>query len=292
MKVLVVGGEGQLGSTISELSASCGFAEFRVTRMEELDLSSEKNVKNFMGSVDFDYVVNCAAYTAVDKAETERETARTINALAPGWIARYAKEKGAGIIHISTDYVFGGNANTPLAPDMPTAPSSVYGATKLEGEKLVAEANPRHLIIRTSWLYSRYGNNFVKTMLRLAGEREELSVVYDQVGAPTYADDLAGAILKILEVGSHNDKAFIPGIYHYSNLGVCSWYDFARAIFTFAGRNTRVKPILSAEYKTAATRPSFSVLDSSSIRRTYNIEIPYWTDSLKKCLEAFGEIGC
>jgi dTDP-4-dehydrorhamnose reductase len=208
MKVLVVGGEGQLGSTISELSASCGFAEFRVTRMEELDLSSEKNVKNFMSSVDFDYVVNCAAYTAVDKAETERETARTINALAPGWIARYAKEKGAGIIHISTDYVFGGNANTPLAPDMPTAPSSVYGATKLEGEKLVAEANPRHLIIRTSWLYSRYGNNFVKTMLRLAGEREELSVVYDQVGAPTYADDLAGAILKILEVGSHNDKAF------------------------------------------------------------------------------------
>ena len=284
MRVLIVGGEGQLGLTLTELSKTAGFASFKATTMESLDLSKEENVKSCFEKEEFDYLVNCAAYTAVDRAESERETAMLINAPAPEWMAKYAHQKGAGIIHISTDYVFGGTGNRPFSPESPKFPTSVYGETKLKGEELVAKENPNHIIIRTAWLYSRYGANFVKTMLRLSEEKSELSVVYDQVGAPTYADDLAAAILRILELSAKDKSSFVPGIYHYSNLGVCSWYDFALMIFKLSKRKVKVSPVLSDEYKTAAERPAYSVMDNSKIRKTLGVQIPYWTNSLEKCI--------
>lgn len=273
-----------MGLTLTELSKAVGFGSFKATTMESLDLSKEENVKNCFEKEEFDYLVNCAAYTAVDRAESERETAMLINAQAPEWMAKYAHQKGAGIIHISTDYVFGGSGNRPFSPESPKFPTSVYGETKLRGEELVAKENPNHIIIRTAWLYSRYGANFVKTMLRLSEEKSELSVVYDQVGAPTYADDLAAAILRILELSDKDKSSFIPGIYHFSNLGICSWYDFALMIFKLSKRKVKVSPVLSDEYKTAAVRPAYSVMDSSKIRKTFGVHIPYWTDSLEKCI--------
>jgi dTDP-4-dehydrorhamnose reductase len=285
MKILIVGGEGQLGSSLSALSKKKEFAEFEITSIDQLDLSNEENIKNYLTGTNFDYLVNCTAYTAVDKAETDKDTARLINALAPQWLARYAFQKGAGIIHISTDYVFDGTGNQPLTPEMPTRPDTVYGETKLEGELLVAQENPKHIIIRTSWLYSPFGNNFVKTMLTQAAKRPEVRVVYDQVGTPTLAADLAAAILQILEQVMEKKSMFVPGIYHYSNLGVCSWFDFAQMIFRFSHLPVNVKPVRSSAFITAAHRPSYSVMDTYKIRHQFNLEIPYWTDSLKKCLK-------
>lgn len=285
MKILIVGGEGQLGSSLSALSETTEFAEFETTTINQLDLSKEENIKNYLTATHFDYIINCSAYTAVDKAETDKQTARLINALAPQWLARYAFEKGAGIIHISTDYVFDGTGNLPLTPEMPAHPDTVYGETKLEGELLVVQENPKHIIIRTSWLYSPYGSNFVKTMLAQASKKKEVRVVYDQVGTPTLAADLAGAILQILEQVKEKPSLFAPGIYHYSNLGVCSWFDFAQMIFRFSSLPVEVHPVRSSAYITAAHRPPYSVMDTYKIRHQFNLEIPYWTDSLKKCLK-------
>ncbi|GAO27598.1 dTDP-4-dehydrorhamnose reductase [Geofilum rubicundum] len=285
MKILIVGGEGQLGSSLSALSETTEFAEFEITTINQLDLSKEENIKNYLTATHFDYIINCSAYTAVDKAETDKQTARLINALAPQWLARYAFEKGAGIIHISTDYVFDGTGNLPLTPEMPAHPDTVYGETKLEGELLVAQENSKHIIIRTSWLYSPYGNNFVKTMLAQASKKTEVKVVYDQVGTPTLAADLAAAILQILEQVKQKPSLFVPGIYHYSNLGVCSWFDFAQMIFRFSSLPVEVHPVRSSAYITAAHRPPYSVMDTYKIRHQFNLEIPYWTDSLKKCLK-------
>jgi len=285
MQILIIGGEGQLGSSFKELIKNNDFANFKITTIDQLDLSQEENIENYLSSTDFDYIINCTAYTAVDKAETDISTAHLINALAPQWLAKYAAKKKAGIIHISTDYVFDGTGNMPLTPETKTNPNSVYGKTKLEGEKLVSQENDKHIIIRTSWLYSPYGNNFVKTMLAQAEKKSEVNVVYDQIGTPTLASDLAYAILSILKQVKENKTMFIPGIYHYSNLGICSWFDFAQMIFKFSNLPIKVNPIRSSEFKTAANRPAYSVMDSSKLRDTFNIEIPYWTDSLKKCLK-------
>ncbi len=250
-----------------------------------MDLSKEENIKNYLAQTNFDYIINCSAYTAVDKAEKDKDTARLINALAPQWLARYAFLKGAGIIHISTDYVFDGTGNTPLTPEMSAHPDTVYGETKLEGEHLVAQENPKHIIIRTSWLYSPYGNNFVKTMLAQAAKKSEVMVVYDQVGTPTLAMDLANAILQILEQVKENESKFLPGIYHFSNLGLCSWFDFALMIFRLSDLPVKVQPVKSTAYITAAHRPAYSVMDTTKIRHQFKLEIPYWIDSLKICFK-------
>ncbi len=286
MRILIVGGEGQLGSSLSALSQKTAFAQFEITTINQLDLSKEGNIKDYFSETNFDYIINCSAYTAVDTAETDKDTARLINAQAPQWLARYAFKKGAGIIHISTDYVFDGTGNLPLTPEMPAHPDTVYGETKLEGEQLVALENPKHIIIRTSWLYSPYGHNFVKTMLAQASKKSEVRVVYDQVGTPTLAEDLAAAILHILEQVKDNESLFLPGIYHYSNLGVCSWFDFAQMIFRLSNLSVKVQPVRSSSYITAAHRPAYSVMDTYKIRHQFNLDIPYWTDSLRKCLKA------
>lgn len=285
MQILIVGGDGQLGSSLSILSQKAAFAQFEITTINQLDLSKEENIKHYLSGTHFDFIINCSAYTAVDKAETDKHTARLINALAPQWLAKYAFQIGAGIIHISTDYVFDGTGNLPLTPEMPAHPDTVYGETKLEGEQLVAKENPKHIIIRTSWLYSPYGNNFVKTMLTQATKKPDVKVVYDQVGTPTLAADLAAAILSILEQVNDNESVFVPGIYHYSNLGVCSWFDFAQIIFRLSDLSVKVHPVRSSAYITAAHRPAYSVMDTYKIRHQFNLEIPYWTDSLKKCLQ-------
>jgi dTDP-4-dehydrorhamnose reductase len=285
MQILIVGGEGQLGSSLRVLSQKAEFAKFEITTVDLLDLSQEENIKNYLTKAHFDYIINCTAYTAVDKAETDKHMARLINALAPQWLARYAYQNGAGIIHISTDYVFDGTGNLPLTPEMPAHPDTVYGETKLEGEQLVVLENPKHIIIRTSWLYSPYGNNFVKTMLAQASKRSEVHVVYDQVGTPTLAEDLAAAILRILEQVKEDESQFVPGIYHYSNLGVCSWFDFAQMIFRLSELPVMVHPVRSSAYITAAHRPAYSVMDTYKIRQQFQLDIPYWTDSLKKCLK-------
>ncbi|ASB50818.1 dTDP-4-dehydrorhamnose reductase [Alkalitalea saponilacus] len=284
MQVLIVGGEGQLGSSLEQRVSGAGFKSVTITRQEQLDISSEKCINDFLKIHDFDILINCAAYTAVDKAETDMETAHTINALAPGWMASCAAEKNAGIIHVSTDYVFDGTSNLPLTPEMDVNPTSVYGKTKLQGERNVLYENSKSLVIRTSWLYSEFGHNFVKTMLRLGWERDELRVVFDQIGTPTYAGDLADTIIKMLQLISSNPNSFNSGIYHYSNEGVCSWYDFAKMIFSITGIDCKVLPVRSEEFPTAAKRPAFSVMDKSKIRKDFDIEIPYWIDSLKACL--------
>jgi len=285
MKVLIVGADGQLGSSLCSLAAGCEFAEFASTTMETMDVCEEANIRKVLNNMDFDYLVNCTAYTAVDKAESDEETAQKINADAPGWLARCAREKGAGIIHISTDYVFDSSSNRPLHPATPAHPTTVYGKTKLAGEMAVKRENEKSIIIRTSWLYSAYGHNFVKTMLNLA-LRNEVGVVFDQVGSPTYAGDLAEGILKILQLSSINAANFKTGTYHFSNLGVCSWYDFAQMIFRLSGNTAiKVNPIKTEDFPTPAQRPAYSVMDVSDIIHAFDLDIPYWIDSLQKCLK-------
>ena len=227
-----------------------------------------------------DCVINCAAYTAVDRAEGDEAKAQLLNATAPGFLARAVAQRGGAMIHISTDYVFDGTAHTPYTEDRPVCPVSAYGRTKLAGERAVVAACPRSAILRTAWLYSPYGNNFVKTMMRLGCERDELGVIFDQIGTPTYAADLAKAVFAILE------QDMVPGIYHYSNEGVTSWYDFALAIHRLAGIVTcYVRPLRTAEYPTPAVRPAYAVLDKTKIKNTYHIHIPHWYDSLRECIE-------
>ncbi len=282
--ILITGAKGQLGSEIKELSASfCGY-DFIFTDIDELDITDPAGCTDYIAKVKPGWIVNCAAYNTVDKAETEPDRAMLINRTAVKNITDAIKGSECMFIHVSTDYVFSGNANIPYNEQVVPDPATSYGKSKLEGEKAALMHN-HTMVIRTSWLYSRYGSNFVKTILSKAKENDSLRVVFDQVGSPTWAADLAGAIMSIISSVIRNQSAFTAGIYHYSNEGVCSWYDFATAIVEEAGLNCKVHPILSSEFKSAAKRPSYSVLDKSKIKDNYNLDIPHWKESLKKCLE-------
>lgn len=279
--ILVTGSNGQLGSEIKELSIEYKY-NFFFTDRDNLDISNEKDIKNFIETNDINTIINCAAHTAVDKAEEDEVNADKINHSAVKYLAKISKEKNIKLIHISTDYVFDGTNHKPYIESDITNPNGVYGRTKLDGEKALQEINPKNsIIIRTSWVYSSYGANFVKTMLRLGKERDSLGVIFDQVGTPTYARDLAKTILDILPK-IINDKV---EIYHYSNEGVLSWYDFAKEIMKMAKIHCKINPIETKEYPTPATRPHYSLLNKSKIKEDFGIIIPYWKDSLDECLQ-------
>lgn len=277
--ILITGANGQLGNEIRVASAQFPQFRFFFTDVTELDICNREAVHAYMAENHMDGIVNCAAYTAVDKAEDDAETCYRINRDAVKNLAEAAREYKLDIIHVSTDYVFDGKSYLPYTEVMPVNPSSVYGKSKLEGERILMEICPEAVIVRTSWLYSSFGNNFVKTMLRLGQERDMLNVIFDQVGTPTYAADLAVALLSILAAGKP-----AAGIYHYSNEGVCSWYDFTRSIHRLAGISCDLVPIESKEYPVRTPRPHFSVLNKAKIKQTYGIEIPHWEDSLEKCI--------
>jgi len=278
-KILVTGGNGQLGSELKEIAPNYRDYNFLFTDIKDLDITNQNAVAAIIESNNINVIINCAAYTAVDKAESEPELSDAINHLAVANFAQIAKDKNIKLLHISTDYVFDGTNHKPYVVTDTPNPQSVYGKTKLDGELAMQQINPiNSVIIRTSWVYSKFGNNFVKTMLRLAETRDEISVVVDQIGSPTNATDLAEAILNILpQINNEN-----VGLFHYSNGGVCSWYDFAKAIFEIKGLAIKVKPIESKQYPTPAERPIYSVLDKTKIKKRYQIEIPEWRDSLKK----------
>lgn len=279
--VLVTGANGQLGSEIQALAP--GYNDFRFTFCDRdtLDLSNTDAIEAYFQDKTFDAIVNCAAYTAVDKAESDKALAFAINYKAVESLAHIAKAKNMALIHVSTDYVFDGSNYKPYSEEDPTNPQSVYGASKLEGEEALLSINPPNsVIIRTSWVYSTFGNNFVKTMLRLGQERDELGVIFDQIGTPTYARDLAKAVLTILPQLTNENVE----IYHYSNEGVCSWYDFAKAIFELSKVSCKVKAIETKEYPTPATRPHYSLLNKAKIKTTFSMTIPYWRDSLVEAL--------
>lgn len=282
-RVLVTGGNGQLGSELRELSTGYPAFQFTFIDIADLDLLDEAAVRIFFSKQHYDYVVNCAAYTAVDKAEEEKELCRKVNADAVRLLAILVREHNSRMIHISTDYVFDGEFNQPIGETAVPNPMSVYGKTKLEGEHHVQRELTNAYIIRTAWVYSTFGKNFVKTIGGLAKQRPELTVIADQFGSPTYARDLAVGIMSI--IGSINDgKKDEPGVYHFTNEGAITWYDFAVFIKDHYGFNCTVKPIKTHEYKTAATRPKFSVLDKTKIKKTFGIEIPHWSQSLRECL--------
>lgn len=279
--ILVTGCKGQLGSELTELveQNSIGL-NFFFTDVDTLDITDAAAVNSFVEEHEIDCVVNCAAFTAVDLAESKADFCKLLNETAPGMLAEAMAKRGGSMIQVSTDYVFDGTAHVPYREDVPECPTSVYGVTKLAGEKAVAQACEQSVIIRTAWLYSTYGKNFVKTMLKLGRERSELGVVADQVGTPTYARDLAQAILQILQ------KGIVPGVYHFTNEGVASWYDFTKAIHRLAHvTGCVVKPLHTEEYPTPATRPHYSILDKTKIKQTYGIEIPHWEDSLAECIQ-------
>ena len=285
LNVLVTGSNGQLGSDIKELSIDYKY-NFYFTDRNELDISNPHAITEFVNNNNINTIINCAAYTAVDKAESDIENADKINHLAVKYLAQISKEKNIKLIHISTDYVFDGTNHMPYVETDITNPNGVYGQTKLDGEKAMQEINPENsIIIRTSWVYSSYGANFVKTMLRLGKEKEQLGVIFDQVGTPTYARDLAKAILDIIP-NIKNEKV---EIYNYSNEGVLSWYDFAKEIMHMTKSTCQVNPIETIEYPTPAKRPHYSLLNKSKIKKEFNITIPYWKDSLDECLQKMGE---
>lgn len=287
--ILVTGAYGQLGNEVRILSANYPEYNFMFTDVDSLDITDKNELIDFVTGNDIRYIINCAAYTAVDKAEDDTELCEKINAAAVKNLGLAAAEAGAGIIHVSTDYVFDGTSCRPYTEDMPTKPCSVYGKTKLKGEKNLLKACPNAIIIRTAWLYSPFGNNFVKTMIKLGSERESLNVIFDQVGTPTYALDLADAILKAMDqtIDTDHDKG---GVYHFSNEGVCSWYDFTIKIHEIAGINTcKVNPIETKDYPTKAARPHYSVLNKTKIKQTFNITIPHWEASLKECIKELSE---
>ena len=277
--ILITGANGQLGNEIRVASGHFPQFRFFFTDVTELDICNREAVSAYVAENHMHAIVNCAAYTAVDKAEDDAETCYRINRDAVKNLAEAAREYKLDIIHVSTDYVFDGKSYLPYTEVMPVNPSSVYGKSKLEGERILMEICPEAVIVRTSWLYSSFGNNFVKTMLRLGQERDKLNVIFDQVGTPTYAADLAVALLSILAAGKPT-----AGIYHYSNEGVCSWYDFTRSIHRLAGISCNLVPIESKEYPVRTPRPHFSVLNKAKIKQTYGTEIPHWEDSLEKCI--------
>ena len=283
--ILVTGSNGQLGSEIKELSSNYNYNFFFTTR-DDIDITSKESIKEFCQTNSINVIINCAAYTAVDKAQSDIENADLVNRKAVKKLSIIAKELNIKLIHISTDYVFDGKNFKPYVEEFQTNPQSVYGKTKLDGENELLDINPLNsIIIRTSWVYSYYGNNFVKTMLRLGKEKEELGVIFDQIGTPTYAKDLAKTILDIIPQ-IENSKV---EIYNYSNEGVLSWYDFAKEIMKMAKLNCKVKAIETYQYPTPAKRPHFSLLNKSKIKSKFNLEIPYWKDGLDDCLKRLGE---
>lgn len=280
MNILITGCNGQLGNEIQLLEKEYPQHTYFNTDVAELDITNQLAVNDFINRHAIDGVINCAAYTAVDKAESDKELCTSLNTVAPSYLAAAIDKRGGWIIHVSTDYVFDGTHHTPYVETDTPSPDSVYGSTKLAGELGVSKFCKKHMIIRTAWLYSAFGNNFVKTMIRLGKEKTELGVIFDQIGTPTYARDLAVAIMTAV------DKGIETGVYHYSNEGVISWYDFTKAIHRIAGiKDCKVRPLHTSEYPTAANRPAYSVLDKTKIKQTYGIEIPYWEDSLKECIE-------
>ena len=285
LNILVTGSNGQLGSEIEAISSTYNY-NFLFTNKNTLDITNKKSIIESIEKNSIDVIVNCAAYTAVDKAETEQELANQINHLAVQYLAEISKEKKIKFIHISTDYVFDGTNFKPYSECDHVNPKSIYGQSKLDGERILREINPPHsIIIRTSWVYSSFGANFVKTMLRLGNERENLGVIFDQVGTPTYARDLAKTLLDIIPKLDHNEVE----IYNYSNEGVLSWYDFAKEIMTMAKIDCSINPIETKEYPTPAKRPHYSLLNKAKIKKQFNIEIHYWKDSLACCLEIMKE---
>lgn len=277
--ILITGCNGQLGNEMRVLAAEHPRFTYYFTDVAELDITDEAAVRAYVENNAIDCVVNCAAYTAVDKAEDNAELCDLLNRVAPGYLAEAVQNRGGSMIQVSTDYVFDGTRHTPYTEEEPTCPASVYGSTKLAGEQEVMARCASAMIIRTAWLYSTFGNNFVKTMLRLGRERDTLGVVFDQVGTPTYARDLARAIFMALE------KGIVPGVYHFSNEGVISWYDFTKAIHRIAGiRTCAVRPLHTDEYPAKAPRPAYSVLDKTKIKHTYGIDIPHWEEALAECM--------
>ena len=279
MKILITGCNGQLGNEMQLLEKENPQHTYFNTDVAELDITDQQAIETFVNENQIDGIVNCAAYTAVDKAEDNEGLCTLLNAEAPAYLAAAIGKRGGWMIQISTDYVFDGTQHTPYTEDADTCPNSVYGKTKLVGELNVQKFCAQAMIIRTAWLYSTFGNNFVKTMIRLGKEKPELGVIFDQIGTPTYARDLAVAIFAAINQG------IVPGIYHFSNEGVISWYDFTKAIHRIAGITTcHVRPLHTAEYPTPANRPHYSVLDKTKIKQTYNLEVPYWEESLAVCI--------
>jgi len=277
MNILITGCNGQLGNEMRVLSASHPKHTYFFTDIPELDITDSKAVKSFVTTNAIDLIVNCAAYTNVDKAEEDEATALKINANALSVLG----SQGVRVLHVSTDYVFSGDEHLPCRETDPVAPRTVYGTTKLRGEKMLLAECPDAVILRTAWLYSSFGNNFVKTMIRLGKEKKELGVVFDQIGTPTYAADLAWAIFTVIE-----SKVWRPGIYHFTNEGVCSWYDFTLAIHELAGIDQcHVHPILSEEYAYKTPRPHYSVLDKTKFKKTFDVSIPHWLDGLRRCMK-------
>ena len=280
MNILVTGCNGQLGNEMQLLEKENPQHTYFNTDVAELDITNQEAIEQFVASHEIDGIVNCAAYTAVDKAEDNEEFCSVLNSIAPAYLAAAIEKRGGWMIQISTDYVFDGTQHTPYVEDDDTCPNSVYGKTKLVGELNVQKLCKKSMIIRTAWLYSTFGNNFVKTMIRLGQEKPELGVIFDQIGTPTYARDLAAAIFTAI------NKGVVPGVYHFSNEGVISWYDFTKAIHRLAGITTcHVRPLHTAEYPTPANRPHYSVLDKTKIKQTYQMEVPYWEESLRECIE-------
>ncbi len=278
-KVLVTGANGQLGLCLQELSKLHSTIQFVFSSSKELDVTQKESVKRIFETTNFDFCINCAAYTAVDLAESDCDKAKKVNELGVENLAEACNNTNTKLIHVSTDFVFDGTSSIPYSENDETNPLSVYGKTKLDGETAVQNVLKEFFILRTSWLYSEYANNFMKTMLRLGSERSELGVISDQIGSPTYAKDLARAIINIIESDSNS-----YGIYHYSNEGVASWYDFAQSIFDLSKVEIIVNAIPTSSYPTPAKRPHYSVLDKSKLKKNFGIEIPYWRDSLKEAI--------
>jgi dTDP-4-dehydrorhamnose reductase len=284
ISVLVTGANGQLGSEIRRISAEYPEISFFFTDIGELDLTNRKAVKDFLDANPVHYLVNCAAYTAVDRAEDEPEAAMLLNGTAPGILASEAARRNIQLIHLSTDYVFDGEKNHPYREDDPVNPRTVYGKTKLGGEKAVRESG-KGIIIRTSWLYSVSGHNFVKTILRLSEEKDRLRVVFDQTGSPTNARDLARAVLEMIREEHRGGRKPRYDLYHFSNQGICSWYEFALAIVGLSGSECAVEPVESKDYPTRTVRPRYSVLSTAKLRSDYPVDIPHWRDSLRECMK-------
>lgn len=282
MKILITGSKGQLGNELRELSGDFPKFDFLYTDVDELDISDELKVDEFLAEHKPDVVINCAAYTAVDKAESDESTAYRINAGAVGILARTTSKHKALLVHVSTDYVFDGTTYLPYLETDKINPVSAYGRTKYAGEQAVEEYSTKAIILRTSWLYSAFGNNFVKTILKYGKERDQLKVVFDQIGTPTYARDLGRAILDILPLTIENKGI---EVYHYSNEGVASWYDFAKAIVEISDLSCKIDPIGTEDYPLPAKRPFYSVLNKSKFREKFLLDIPYWRDSLKDCIQ-------
>ncbi len=280
MNILITGCRGQLGNELQLQQSAHPSHQFFNTDVDELDICDQAAVDAYVAENQIDGIINCAAYTAVDKAESDKEKCTTLNTVAPAYLANAVEQRGGWMIQVSTDYVFNGKGYLPYREEDTPSPDSVYGSTKLASELGVSKFCKRAMVVRTAWLYSTFGHNFVKTMIRLGTERKEIGVVADQVGSPTYARDLASALLTIVE------KGIKPGVYHYTNEGVASWYDFTKAIHRIYGiEGCNVKPLHTDEYPTPAKRPHYSILDKTKIKKTFGIEIPHWEESLKDCIE-------